>query len=191
MVAVRIQMETRRCETPARLRRAAPAAVGLADVVRSAGRRAAQSVVREFLRAFAARLAASARAAGEESVSRQAAALHSSDALRIPLHELRRAARDGRGVEAGAGARISAADFSGPWRSAVIGPPASGHGANPLFTETRRARRQALLLHRRRPHGVFAFPQAELVRHSGRIRISAIVAAIFADGVEREAAVGV
>ncbi len=50
-------------------RRAVPAATGLADVVRRAGKCPAESVVRKFLRAAVARFAGSSGVAGKKSVS--------------------------------------------------------------------------------------------------------------------------
>src|SRR6266508_393689 len=104
-------METWRREAPSRLRRAAPAAIGLADVVCCIGQLSTKSVVREFMRPLAPRLARGARVAGTKSVPRKAATLRARHALHVSLHPSRRAQTDWRVVAARVGARIFAGHF--------------------------------------------------------------------------------
>src|SRR3954454_14505261 len=100
-------MEARRPEARAAMECAAPAAIGLVDVVRRAGLPPGRHC-RATLRAPSApERSERARFAREQSVPRSAAAVHPGDGLRLSLHELRGTTADRRMVEANLARRVS------------------------------------------------------------------------------------
>src|ERR1041385_8677425 len=104
-------METRRREASSRLRRAAPTATGLADVVRRAGHLPAKPVVRQLLHPAAARITQGPGIDGEESIPRKTAAPHPRLPLQLSLYRSRGTAAHRRVVAARTVGRISSANL--------------------------------------------------------------------------------
>src|SRR5947207_3991363 len=99
MAAVRVQMETRQCETRAGLVCAAPTETRLADVVCRFGNAARKSVVRRTDLPIASRRASNERLARKQSIPAQTAALHSRDVLSLSIYNRGRASPDRHMVE--------------------------------------------------------------------------------------------
>src|SRR5262249_20181740 len=86
--AVRVPLEAGRRQAPARLRSSAPAAAGLADVVRGARPLRRQSLVRLLRAPPRRRLSSGPRLAGAQPFPQRPAPLPPQDDVRLPLHRL-------------------------------------------------------------------------------------------------------
>ncbi len=92
---VRVSLEARRRAATAAFRRPAPAAPGLADVVRRSRRRLPESVARTPSRPAPRRFTRGRGIAGGQPVSGSPAEVRARGALRLPIHRRRRAPPDG------------------------------------------------------------------------------------------------
>src|SRR5882724_270622 len=119
MAALRISLEAGRSESRAAMGGAAPAAAGLADVVRRAWDLPAQSMVRQLARASAPQRPRRDAAAGAQSVSRHSTSIRSREIVRVPFCIGGGTPRDRRLVETRRTRRISAARFSGKFSAPV------------------------------------------------------------------------
>ena len=145
VASIRVSMETGRRRAPAALRRTAPAPPRLADVVRRAREPRGESVAPPVPRPAPRGVAGGRGPPRVEPVSGSSAALRARDALRLPIHGLRRAPPL-RGLVAAPGSRPLLPG------SGVHAKPRSGPGsrkcrARPVGPCSRPGRR------RRRPRG--------------------------------------